>query len=206
MIENSIISHLIFNEDFTRKVLPFLKDEYFHDQSFRTIFKLVDNYVKNYNSSPSKEALLIELNNTDKLSESIFKKCKDTITGLTAENTDIKWLIDQTEKFCQDKAIHNAILKSIQILDEGSSDLSRGSIPKVLSDALAVSFDVSIGHDYLQDTDARYEFYHRKEDRIEFDLEYFNKITKGGLPRKTLNIILAGCVHPDTLITVRIKK
>ena len=190
MIENTILSHLIFSEDYNRKALPFLKEDYFHDSSDKVVFNLIENYVKKYNSTPSRETLLIELNNIDKINEVTYKKCKDIITNLASENTDVSWLLDTTEKFCQDKAIHNAILKSIQILDEKTGEISRGSIPKILSDALGVSFETSIGHDYLQDTDLRYEFYHKKEDRIEFDLDYFNKITKGGLPRKTLNVFL----------------
>lgn len=199
MIENTILSHLIFSEDYNRKALPFLKEDYFHDSSDKVVFNLIDSYVKKYNSAPSRETLLIELNNIDKINEVTYKKCKDIITNLASENTDVTWLLDTTEKFCQDKAIHNAILKSIQILDEKTGEISRGSIPKILSDALGVSFETSIGHDYLQDTDLRYEFYHKKEDRIEFDLDYFNKITKGGLPRKTLNVILAGTGVGKTL-------
>jgi len=199
MIENTILSHLIFNEEYNRKVIPFLKEDYFHDSTDKIVYNLIDNYVKKYNSPPSRETLLIELNNLDKINEVTYKKCKDIISNLSSENTDTSWLLDTTEKFCQDKAIHNAILKSIQILDEKTGEISRGSIPKILSDALGVSFETSIGHDYLQDTDSRYEFYHRKEDRIPFDLEYFNRITKGGLPRKTLNIILAGTGVGKTL-------
>lgn len=199
MIENTILSHLIFNEEYNRKVIPFLKEDYFHDSIDKIVYNLIDNYVKKYNSPPSRETLLIELNNLDKINEVTYKKCKDIISTLSSENTDTSWLLDTTEKFCQDKAIHNAILKSIQILDEKTGEISRGSIPKILSDALGVSFETSIGHDYLQDTDSRYEFYHRKEDRIPFDLEYFNRITKGGLPRKTLNIILAGTGVGKTL-------
>ena len=199
MIENTILSHLIFNEEYNRKVIPFLKEDYFHDSTDKIVYNLIDNYVKKYNSPPSRETLLIELNNLDKINEVTYKKCKDIISTLSSENTDTSWLLDTTEKFCQDKAIHNAILKSIQILDEKTGEISRGSIPKILSDALGVSFETSIGHDYLQDTDSRYEFYHRKEDRIPFDLEYFNRITKGGLPRKTLNIILAGTGVGKTL-------
>jgi len=192
LIENTILSHLIFNEEYTRKVIPFLKEDYFHDNADKIVFNLIDNYIKKYNNNPTRETLLIELNNTDKINEVNYKKSKDIISSLSSENTDIKWLVDSTEKFCQDKAIHNSILKSIQILDDSNSDLSKGSIPKLLSDALGISFEVNIGHDYIDNANERYEYYHRKEDRINFDLDYFNIITKGGLVRKTLNIALAG--------------
>ncbi|CAB5220613.1 DnaB Replicative DNA helicase [uncultured Caudovirales phage] len=191
-IESAILSHLIFNEAFARKTLPFLKDEYFHNQHEKTVYKLVDAYVKKYNSPPTKEVLHIELNNKDGLSESIFKDSKQLIDNLAVENTDVAWLLDNTEKFCQEKAVYNAIMASIKILDDKTGSSSTGSIPTLLSDALGVSFDVSIGHDYFADADDRFDFYHRKEEHIPFDLDFFNKITKGGLVRKTLNIALAG--------------
>ena len=191
-IESAILSHLIFNEAFARKTLPFLKDDYFHNQHEKTVYKLVDAYVKKYNSPPTKEVLHIELNNKDGLSESVFKDSKQLIDNLVVENTDVAWLLDNTEKFCQEKAIYNAIMASIKILDDKTGSSSTGSIPTLLSDALGVSFDVSIGHDYFADADDRFDFYHRKEEHIPFDLDFFNKITKGGLVRKTLNIALAG--------------
>ena len=181
------------NQDYGRKVIPFLKDEYFSDYTDKNVFKLVDEYVKKYNSFPTKEALLIDLRNLDNISQETYDKSKEMIDSLsTDDNTKIEWLVDQTEKFCQEKAVYNAIMSSIQILDDKTGNKSKGSIPQVLSDALAVSFDTSIGHDFLEDADGRFEFYHTKEVRIPFDLDYFNKITQGGLPRKTLNIALAG--------------
>jgi len=192
MIEKTILSHLIFNEAYARKALPFLKDEYFQNQPDKTVYKLISDYVNRYNTTPTKEVLFIELNNKDGLSEATFKDSKRLIEDLQTENTDIKWLLDNTEKFCQDKAIYNAIMASIKILDDKSGVSSTGAIPTLLSDALGVSFDVSVGHDYFSNSDDRYDFYHRKEEHIPFDLEYFNKITKGGLVRKTLNIALAG--------------
>ena len=192
-IETTILSNLVFNEEYGRKVIPFLKDEYFSDQKDRTIFKLITEYVNKYNAFPSKEALAIDLSNKDAISEDTFKQSKELISGLEYDpETQIDWLLDQTEKFCQDKAIYNAIMASIGILDDSSGKTSKGAIPQILSDALAVSFDTHIGHDFLEDADSRYEFYHTKESRIAFDLDYFNKITQGGLPRKTLNIALAG--------------
>jgi replicative DNA helicase len=191
MIEKTILSHLIFNEPFARKALPFLKDEYFQNQPDKVLYRLISDYVQKYNNTPTKEVLFLELNNKDGLSETTFKDTKRLIEDLQTENTDINWLLDSTEKFCQEKAVYNAIMASIKIMDDKSS-MDKGSIPVLLSDALGVSFDVSVGHDYFSNSDDRYEFYHRREEHIPFDLDFFNKITKGGLVRKTLNIALAG--------------
>lgn len=207
MIERLILSHLVYNEKFGRKVLPFLKDEYFKDTTDRIIYEIVDSYIKKFNAFPTKEALVVEVNNLTTVNEEQFKSVMGSIDTLSIDpSTNIDWLLDQTEKFCQDKAIYNAIMSSIKILDKKVADVGTGSIPKILSDALAVSFDTHIGHDFLQDYEERFDFYHTKEKRISFDLDYMNKITKGGLPNKTLNIIMAGCVHPDTKIRVRLKK
>ena len=205
-IEKTVLSHLVYNDEYARKVIPFLKEEYFHNLADKTVYNLIKSYVDRYNSVPSKEALVIELDQQDSISENIFKESKETIDNLSQDIPDLQWLVDSTEKFCQDKAIYNAIMHSIKIMDDKSGDMSKGSIPQLLSDALGVSFDVSIGHDYLLNSDSRYEFYHTKEDRIEFDLEYFNKITKGGLVKKSLNIALAGCVHPNTKVRIRFRK
>jgi len=192
-IETTILSNLVFNEEFARKTIPFLKEDYFKDQQDRLVFKLITDYVNKYNAFPSKEALAIDLSNKDGVGEQAFKQSKELISALTQDTeTKIDWLLDQTEKFCQDKAIYNAIMASIGILDDSSGKTSKGAIPQILSDALAVSFDTHIGHDFIEDAESRYEFYHTKEVRIPFDLDYFNKITQGGLPKKTLNIALAG--------------
>jgi hypothetical protein len=207
MIEKTIFSNLIFNEDYTRKVIPFLKDEYFSDQIDKTVFKLIDNHLTQYNALPTKETLQIELNNLDNLSQDMYQKSKEAIDGLAVDSKfKLDWLLDQTEKFCQDKAIYNAIMNSIQILDDKTGKTSKGALPQILSDALAVSFDTHIGHDFLEDSDSRFDFYHQKEVRIPFDMDYFNKITNGGIPKKTLNIALAGCVHPDTKVMIRFRK
>ena len=191
--EQVIFSNIVFNEEYARKVIPYLKEEYFSDYSDKTIFKLIDSYSKNYNSFPSKEALAIDLSNKEGINEETFKKCKDIIEHFERdENTKLEWLLDKTETFCQEKAVYNAIMKSIEIIDDRTGNLTKGSIPQILTDALGVSFDSHIGHDFIDDAEARFEFYHTKEVRKRFDLEYFNKITQGGLPRKTLNIILAG--------------
>jgi replicative DNA helicase len=192
MIEKTILSHLVYNEAFARKVLPFLKDEYFQNQPDKVVYRLIADYVQKYNNTPTKEVLFLELNNKEGLSETTFKDSKRTIEDLQTDNTDIQWLLDSTEKFCQDKAIYNAIMASIKILDDKTGQSSTGSIPNLLSDALGVSFDVSVGHDYFSNSDDRYEFYHRREEHIPFDLDFFNRITKGGLVKKTLNIALAG--------------
>ena len=192
MIEKTILSHLIYNEPFARKVLPFLKDEYFNASSEKVVYGIIRDYIDKYNSTPTKEVLALELSNMDGMNENTFKDSKSLIESISIEPTDIEWLVNSTEKFCQEKAIYNAIMASIKILDDKNSTQGKGEIPNLLSEALGVSFDVSIGHDYLMNSDERYEFYHRKEDRIPFNLEYMNKITKGGLVRKSLNVALAG--------------
>ena len=192
-IERVILSNLLFNDKYNRKVIPFIKSEYFQDYSERVVYDLIDDYVKKYNSFPSLEALAIDLSNKEGLNDQTFKIGKEIIASLESDsNTQLDWLLDQTEKFCQDKALYLAIMKSIQIMDEKNGSISKGSIPSILTDALGVSFDTHIGHDFLDDSNERYEFYHRKEKRIPFDLDYFNTITNGGLPNKTLNIALAG--------------
>ena len=192
MIEKTILSHLIFNEPYSRKVLPFIKEEYFHNLSDKTVYNLIKDYVEKYNALPTKEVLYLELDNKDGISEGVFKDAKSIIDDMSKEDTKIEWLVDSTEKFCQDKAIYNAIMASIKILDDKKETQGKGAIPNLLSEALGISFDVSIGHDYIENADERFEFYHEKKERIPFDLDYMNKITKGGLVKKSLNIALAG--------------
>jgi hypothetical protein len=206
-IEQVIFNNLLYNEDFARKSLPHLKQEYFSDFIENKIYSTIEKYVGEYNKIPSKEAIIIDLSNAKGITDEQFAKAKTYIQDINEpERQDVDWLVNQTEKFCQDKAIYNAIVNSIKILDGDNTNLSKGSIPGLLTDALSVSFDTSIGHDFLENADARYDYYHTKQHKIPFDLEYMNKITKGGLPRKTLNVFLAGCVHPSTKIKVRIKK
>jgi len=193
-IETAILKNLLQNEDYTRKVLPFLKNDYFTENADKVLYDKIHEFVVKYNSLPSKEALVIDLSDT-KMNEDEFKdsmELLDVIEKDTEDYTDINWLLDTTERFCQDKAIYNAVVESISILDNPKSKSNKGVIPEILSDALAVSFDPHVGHDYLDDSDDRFDFYHRVEERIPFDLDYFNKITKGGMPQKTLNICLAG--------------
>lgn len=193
-IENVILSNLIYNEEYSRKVVPFLKDQYFTDLPIKTVYNVIDKFIKQYNAFPSKETISISLAELDNINEETFKSATAVIEGLSAPDamTNMEWLVDSTEKFCQDKAIYNAIMESIQIIQDKNKMNGKGAIPQILQDALAVSFDSSIGHDYKDDYQERFEFYHRKEERVPFDLELFNKITKGGLPKKTLNIALAG--------------
>ena len=192
-IERVIFDNLIFNETYGRKVIPFLKEEYFSDRNEKIVFNLIDDYVKNYNSFPTKEALYIDLTNKEGINEDSFQTCKEIVDNINKQyDTDLDWLLNQTEKFCQEKSVYNAIMESISILDDKTGKKSKGAIPDILSNALAVSFDSHIGHDFIENYEERFDFYHRKEVRVEFDLDYFNEITRGGLPRKTLNIALAG--------------
>lgn len=194
-LEQTILKNLIFNEEYLRKVLPFLKDEYFTEKTEKYIYKEIEAFVQKYNSTPSIESISLSMQDRKSLTDeehNLFEEYIGKISAAKNEESKLEWLIDKTEKFCQEKAIYNAVLNSIHILDGKDKTLDKGSIPKILSDALAISFDNSVGHDYLENSDERYEFYHRKEERIPFDLDYFNKITKGGLPSKTLNIALAG--------------
>jgi len=191
MIENTIFNNLVFNEEFARKTLPFLKADYFQNKLDKVLFKLIDEYVTKYNSIPTKAALIVELDSVSGTNDDEHKMLVDKVNEIKDEQADVKWLVDQTEKYCQDRAIYNAIMSSIQIINGNSQD-GKGKIPTLLSDALGVSFDTHIGHDFLDDFESRFEFYHQKEKRVPFDLDYFNTITKGGLPLKTLNVALAG--------------
>lgn len=207
IFDKVIFDHLVYDEDYARKTLPFLKKEYFQDSNDRIIFELINEYVQKYNSIPTKEALYVDLSNKKGVPETSFIVCKETIDNIKKEyDTDKQWLLDQTEKFCQEKSVYNAIMESIDIIEDKTGKKSKGSIPSILSDALSVSFDNHIGHDFIEDFESRFDFYNRKDVRVQFDLELFNKITRGGLPKKTLNIALAGCVHPDTKVRIRIKK
>jgi replicative DNA helicase len=194
-LEQTILRNLIYNEDYLRKVLPFLKPEYFSDSAEKTIYNEITSFTDTYNSPPTVEAVTLAIKDLRTVTDEEVEKCETylkEIESSSKEESKMEWLVDKTEKFCQEKAIYNAVLASISVLDGKDKTHDKGQIPKILSDALAISFDTSVGHDYLQDSDQRYEFYHRTEERIPFDLDFFNKITKGGLPKKTLNIALAG--------------
>ena len=191
-IERTTLTNLIYNEDYTRKVLPFIKAEYFANRNERVVFEEIEKFLEKYNSLPTKETLTIGIDNRKDITDEEYKKVVDIISSLDKTDVDLQWLHDETEKFCKDKAIYNAVLDGIKIIDGKDKDRTPEAIPSILSDALAVSFDLSVGHDYVEDGLDRYDFYHKKEIKIPFDLDYFNKITKGGLPQKTLNIALAG--------------
>ena len=200
MIENTVLAGLLHNEDYMRRVVPFLSEEYFGDFTDKTIFKSIVKYISDYNGIPTREALRISIEEKDNISDDQYKTIVETINALEYdEKTDIDWIVDKTEKFCQDKAVFNAVREAILVLDGAHQDLDKGSIPDLLSKALGVSFDQAIGHDFLEDIESRYEFYHSKEDKIGFDLDLFNKITKGGLSRKSLSICLAGTGVGKTL-------
>jgi len=192
MIDQTILANLQSNEPFARKVLPFLKSEYFVNLDERYVYETIQSYVDQYNGLPSKEALRITVSESTNLNEDRFKNVCNVIDNLKSDDSDLDWLVDTTEKFCQDKAIYNAVRESILVLDGDHKKLDKGSIPDLLSKALGVSFDSNIGHDFLDDYEDRYDFYHRKEEKVEFDLELFNEITKGGVSKKALIIALAG--------------
>jgi len=194
-LELAILKNLVYNEDYLRKVLPFLKSDYFSDRTERTLFNEITSFTEDYNTPPTIEALSIAVKEKNTLTDDEVKNCESYLTEIESNRqteTEIQWLVDKTEAFCQEKAIYNGVLRAISILDGKDKSHDKGAIPSILSDALAVSFDTTVGHDYLENSDARFDFYHRKEERIPFDLDCFNKITKGGLPAKTLNIALAG--------------
>ena len=191
-VETTILRNLVHDEDYLRKVVPFIEPDYFSDRSDRLVFESIAEFVVKYDKPATQEILSIELENNTNVTEEEYKQIKQFISDLSPAPVNTEWLMETTEKWCRDKAIYLALMESIKIADGQHEKKGRDAIPSILSDALAVSFDNHIGHDYLNDYEARYESYHRQEDRIPLDLEYFNKITKGGLPNKTLNIALAG--------------
>ena len=191
-IETTVLRNLIYNEEFSRKVIPFIQPDYFEQRSEKIIFEEITKFIVKYGSAITIEALNIETDNRTDLTEAEVKEVRDINNSLKDVPADYQWLMDTTEKWCRDRAIYLALMESISLADGQDDAKGRDAIPTILSDALAVSFDNHIGHDYLEDYEERYELYHKKEDKIQFDLEFFNKITKGGIPNKTLNIALAG--------------
>ena len=191
-IETTILRNLVFNENYSRKVIPFIQPNYFEQRTEKVVFQEIVNFIVKYGSAITVEALNIEVENRTDLSDGEIKDIREITKSLNDSPVDSQWLLDTTEKWCRDRAIYLALMESIHIADGEDEKKNRDAIPSILSNALAVSFDNHIGHDYLQDYEERYDSYHRKENRIPFDIEYFNKITKGGLPNKTLNIALAG--------------
>ena len=191
-IEQTILRKLLTDDDYMRKVLPFIKPDYF-EGPYKTLFKEAGKFVDKYNKLPTRETFLVELNEHSNLNNEAFSAAVDIAQSLfEGDNVDEQWLLENTEKWCQDRAIYNAVMESISIIDGKHENLTKNALPSLLQDALGVAFDTNVGHDYVEQAGERFEFYHKEEDRIPFDLEYFNRITKGGVPRKTLNICLAG--------------
>ena len=191
-LETTILNNLFFQEDYARKVLPFLKEDYFPLRTDKILFTEIYKFVQKYNNLPTKESISIELGQRKDINEDEINTLKDNINSITKLDSDPQWLLDVTEKFCKDRAVHNAVLDGIRILDKKDSKRTPEAIPSILADALAVSFDQHIGHDYIDDADRRFKWYHTKETKYQFDLDYMDRITKGGVPSKTLNIALAG--------------
>jgi len=198
-IERTALKHLIHTETYARKALPFLKEEYFNDRLEKLIFREINNFYDKFNSPPKNETLAIELNARKDINDTEFQNITSTIATFKKEDINVDWLVQTTEKFCKDRAIHNAIMDGIQILDGKDKTHTPEYLPELLSNALSVSFDQKIGHDFIDESSARYDFYHTKEERVEFDLDFMNRITRGGVPTKTLNIALAGTGVGKTL-------
>jgi archaellum biogenesis ATPase FlaH len=205
MLEKTIISNLIHNEDFFRTTIPYLKEEYFEDPVVKKIFSSFKSYVVDYNSRPSKEALEILIDSRNDLNEQIFKDINKYIRDLEIDaKTNQEWLLKETEKYCQDRDLYNSIRRAILILDGQDKQLDKGSIPQLLSDSLSISFDTNIGHDFLEDSNERFDFYHKKEERISLDIDLLNKITNGGLPKKSMSIILGSTGGGKSLVKCHI--
>jgi replicative DNA helicase len=200
MIEQQILNGIVFDEEYARTVMPFLKTEYFREDSQNVVFGMVRDYIEKYNKSPTPMALAIELTNKNSLSQNQFDAAKEILKSMKREEVDRQWLIDSTEQFCQDKAIVNAVMDAIKIIDDKNGSVSRGAIPKLLADAIAVSFDNRVGHDYFDGAGDRWDYYHRIEERVPFDIEWLNKVTNGGVCKKSLNIILGGTNTGKTLL------
>ena len=192
-IEKVILENLLSNEPYVRRVLPFIKEEYFQERTDKAIFKVIGEFFSKYNTLPSIDAVKIGLSERSDLTQNEYDNIDTKIQSYDlATKQDENWLVDETEKFCKDKAIFNAILESVHIIEGKSKERTVNALPSILSDALAVSFDNNIGHDYLKDAEKRYDFYHTVEQRIPFDLDYMNQITNNGTPQKTLNVVIAG--------------
>lgn len=205
-IETVILQNLVNDDKYMRKVIPFIRRDYFTDNTEQKIYDQIKAFIDEYNSIPNNDALIVAFQNDKTLNDEQYKEIIQYVNELVPTDHNKEWLLKETEKFCKDKALYNAILNSISIIDGRNKSLSTDGIPQLLQDALGVCFDNNVGHDYIDNADSRYDFYHKVESRIPFDIDYLNKITNGGLPNKTLNVVLAGCVHPDTKIKVRITK
>ena len=192
MIEKTVLTNLIYNEEYYRRVFPYIKGEYFDDNSLKKIFETYSKYVEEYQEPPSIEALKLTLDKRKDLNEDSYQQVMSTIDEFQHDTaTSMDWLVSETEKFCQDKDLFNAIRKAILVIDGKDTEMDKGALPELLSNSLSISFDTSIGHDFLDDAESRYDFYHRKEERMPFDIDLLNKVTKGGLPRKSMSVLLA---------------
>lgn len=190
-IEETIVDNLICNEDYARKAIPFLELDYFTSHTEKQLFKIINAFLETYNKLPTREVLLVSVDKLKGLTEDQYKELKTRVDNFEPKAANVEWLLEETEKYCQDRAVYNAIMDSIQIIDNKKKDIGRGAIPELLTKALSVSFDTNIGHDFLENVEERYDFYHRTEIKVPFDIDLLNKITKGGLNRKTLNLLLA---------------
>lgn len=192
MIEKTVLSNLIFNDEYYRRVYPYIKGEYFDDNNLKKVFDTYSGYVDEYKEPPSIEALKISLDKRKDMNEDSYKNVMSTVDDLQRDpDTNLEWLVSETEKFCQDKDLFNSIRKAILVIDGEDKEMDKGALPELLSKSLSISFDTSIGHDFIDDADSRYDFYHRKEERMPFDIDLLNKVTKGGLPRKSMSVLLA---------------
>lgn len=206
--EEIILSALTKDAEFTKKVMPHMQADFFQDRKEKIVFQLIDSFYTKYQKLPTKDVLTIELDELKNVPESEFDDTKEVLKSAFVDSYEYEpqWLLDETEKFCKERAVYNAIMQSVMIINGEDKKRSEGQIPSMLQDALAISFDNDIGHDYFRDAKNRFEFYHRKENRIPCSIDILNKVTDSGLPRKCLAIAAAMCVHPDTLITVRLRK
>ena len=206
-IESTVLKNLIYNEDYMRKVFPFLKKEYFTDPADVVVFDEIDRFINKYNTCPTLDALEIQISNSKTIPEHTYTAVEELFEDFKEyTKPKFEWLVDETERFCKDKSVYNAIVQSVRIIEGKDTSLSADGIPSVLQDALSVCFDTNVGHDYFENQVTRFDFYHKEENRVPFDIELLNKITNGGVPNKSLSVFLAGCVHPDTKIRIRMRK
>lgn len=204
-IETKILGGLIFDEEFCRKTATFIEPDYFHDKHEKVIVEEVLQFFAKFNKLPTPDVINIQLSNRRDINDKELQQSVDIVNNLSKPTEAQQWMIESAEQFCKDKAVYNAILNSIKIIDGRDNKLSPNAIPKILQDALSVSFDTHIGHSYIDDAQSRFEFYHRREDKLAFDIDLLNTITAGGLNNKTLNCVLAACVHPETKVKIRIR-
>lgn len=207
-LEPLILNILTKNEEYTKKVQPHLKSEYFHKRVEKTVYQLIDSFYVKYSRLPPKDVLMVELDSVEGLSGDEYTECKKTLNEVFDDEYkyDLEWLVNETETFCKDKSVYNAVMQAVKIINGDDNKFTENQIPSILQDALAVSFDKNVGHDYFDNAKDRFDFYHRSETKIASSVDLLNKVTNGGIPRKSLTIFMCQCVHPDTKITVRLRK